>query len=227
MRDHDNWNQYFPKINWSTLEIADHKMLDVRNIIKNELGREVVKIFKIMKRNPRIFRIELDDDSVLRFEIIDLKLLPRIKLQEFVFLHHDGTPKIVFYKIIGNKIFKFSEWIYGKLVDEVNHNEIVNIKEPKTGLFITNGEINSTNLIWTIEEKIFIIDHDKLCTVNESGLDQMVVKNIVKRIQFKDRRDMFLKGYSEYRDIDGILKFGKKCGWTWGKRKIKPAHPGT
>jgi len=153
MKNHDNWNQYFPKINWSILEIPDNKMAKVRNMIKDELGRKVVKIFKIMKRNPRIFRIELDDDRVLRFEILDLKLLGRIKLQEFVFLHHDGTPKIVFYKTIGSKIFKFGEWICGKLVAEVLDEKIVNIKigemlaklnnvkDPKTGLFITNGEI--------------------------------------------------------------------------------------
>ena len=199
-----------------------------------EMGREVVKIFKIMKSNPRVFRVELDDGSVLRFETIPLKVLHRIEFQELALLHHhDGMPKIIFYKIIDNIIYKFSEWIYGKIVAEVVDVERVhiktgemlaklnNIQDPKTGLFLTNGEISSTNLIWTKEENIFIIDHDRFTAENENGLDRMVVKNIAKRIQYKDRMHMFLKGYSKYRDIDGVLKCGKKLNWTWGGKKLK------
>lgn len=234
-RDHE-WHSYFNKINWSIKEIDVATMLNVKSMVKEVLDKDVIKIFKIIKRNPRIFRLELDCGTVLRFEIMPLKSLHLIKLQEIALLHHDGTPKIIFYKIIGKRIFKFSEWIHGKVVAEVKHLEKVNvkigemlaklnnIKDPKTGLFLTNGEIAMTNLIWTKEEKIFAIDHDRLCSVNESGLDKMVLKNIVKRIQYKDRADMFLDGYSKYRDITNILKIGNESNWSWGKRKIKPAY---
>jgi hypothetical protein len=233
MKNNYKWNSYFKEINWSIKEININGMINVKQMVKEELNKDIVKIFKIMKPNPRIFRIELDDKTVLRFEIMPAQSLHLIKLHELSFLYHDGTPEVIFYKVIGNKIFKFSEWIHGKLVSEVKHLEKVNVKigemlaklnniqDPKTGLFITNGEISMSNLIWTKDEKVFVIDHDRLRAVKENNLDEIVLKNMVKRIQYKDRIDMFLDGYSKYRDITGILKIANERNWTWGKRKLR------
>lgn len=236
MKKDNKWHSYFSKINWTIKKIKINSMLNVRDMIKEELNKDVIRIFKIMKKNPRIFRIELNDGTVLRFEIISLKDLHKIEIQDIASMYHDGTPKVIFYKIVGKKIFKFSEWIHGKLVTEIMHLEKVNvktgellgklnnIKDPKTGLFITNGEISSTNLIWTKDEKVFSIDQGQLCAVSEKNLDIIVVKTIVKRIRYKDRSDMFLKGYSKYRDISGVLKIGNEKKWKWGHREMIPPY---
>ena len=225
------WYGYFSKINWSIKEIPIKTMVTVCNMVKEKLNKDVVKIFKIIKKNPRIFRLELSDGSVLRFEIIDLKFFHLIELQEEALLHHKGTPKIIFYKTVGKKIFKFSEWIHGKTVSEVQHLEKVfitvgetlaqlnNIEYKSTGLYLTNGELNITNVIWTEDEKIFIIDHDRLKAVEESKLDFFVLQNLIKRMQYRDRVDMFLSGYSKYRSVDGVIKLGNKKDWTWKNKK--------
>lgn len=225
------WYGYFSEINWSIKKIPIRTMVGACNMVKEELNKDVVKIFKIMKRNPRIFRFELSDGSVLRFEIIDLKFFHLIELQEEALLHHKGTPKIIFYKILGKRIFKFSEWIHGKIVSEVQHMNKVfvtmgetlaqlnKIEYKSTGLYLTNSELGMSNVVWTEDEKIFIIDHDRLKAVKESKLDASVFINLVKRVIYKDRVDMFLRGYSKYRSVDGVIKLGNKKDWTWKNKK--------
>jgi len=236
-QDHE-WYKDFKKINWSIQKIDMSTMLRVKKMIKEVFNRDVVRCFKVIKRNPRVFRIELDDGTVMRFETVSRKLLPLIKLQEVAYLHHDGTPKVLFYKKVGRKFYKFSEWIDGQLVMAVQHLDKVqikigemmaklnNIKDPVTGLYITNSEINNTNLIWTKDEKIFSIDQDTLRALSQKGLDLIIFKNIVKRTKYKDRADMFLKGYSRYRDTSGILKVGNARNWTFGKKSMKRTFKG-
>jgi hypothetical protein len=237
MKQEHKWDSHFSKINWSTKEINHNEMRDAIDMVKTELNKNVLKILKIMKRNPRVFRLELDDQSVLRFDRFRYEAgrLNMIRLQEIVLEKYNCIAKIITYKKIGRKLLQLSEWVDGYLLAEVAHNEKVmrktgemfaklnNILDPKTGLFITIGEINNTSMIWTEDEKPVIIDLGTIRALKTNGIDEVVLKNLVKRIQYKDRADMFLEGYSKYRDIDGILKLANESNWSWGKRKIKPA----
>ena len=235
MNQDNEWYSYFSKINWSIQEINKNQKPApaIKNMIKEELNKNVLRIVKVIKRNPRVYRVELDDGTVLRFEIMNLAEHNKILLQNTANLYHDGTPKIIFYKIVGERIFKFSEWIHGKLIAEVEHLEEVNIKTgemfaklnnikyPKTGLFITVGEINNTSMIWTEDKRLVIIDQGTIRALSEAGIDGVVYKNLIKRIKYKKRIDMFLEGYSKHRDISGILKMAKENNWTFRKKKAK------
>lgn len=235
MKQDNEWYSHFSKLNWSIkkININQKPALAIKNMIKKELNKDVLRIFKVMKRNPRVYRVELNDGTVLRFEVVSLNSLKMINLQNTASLYHDGTPKIIFYKKVGKKIFKFSEWIHGKLLAEVSHLEEVNIKagemfaklnnikDPKTGLFITIGEINNTSMIWTEDKRLVIIDQGTIRALTENKIDGVVYKNLVKRMKYKKRIDMFLQGYSKHRDISNILKIANKRNWTFGKKRVK------
>ena len=233
-QDH-KWDDYFSKINWSTTEISRYEMLDAIDMVKTELNKNVLKILKIMKRNPRVFRIELDDQTAVRFERFHHRAgeLNMVRLQEIVLEKYDCIPRIISYKKSGRNILQLSEWIDGYLYGEVAHIEKViretgemyaklnNIRDPKTGLFITVSEINSTSIVWNKDENPVIVDLGTIRALNEGGIDATVYKNLVKRIVYKKRIDIFLDGYSKYRDISGVLKLAKKHSWTFGKKKVK------
>ena len=235
MKKDNEWYSHFSKLNWSIkeIDINERPGLTIKNMIKKELNKDVLRIFKVMKRNPRVYKVDLNDGTVLRFEIMNLAEHNKILLQNTANLYHDGTPKIIFYKIVGKRIFKFSEWIHGKLLAEVSHLEEVNIKEgemfaklnnikdPKTGLFITIGEINNTSMIWTEDRRLVIIDQGTIRALSEAGIDGVVYKNLIKRVKYKKRIDMFLEGYSKHRDISNILKIANKSNWRFGKKKLK------
>jgi len=235
MNQEHKWDSYFSKINWSTKEINHREMPDAVDMVKKELNKKVLKILKIMKRKPKVFRLELVDQTVLRFDKFRYRteILNRIRLQEIVLEKYDYIPKIIAYKKSGKNLLQLSEWINGYLFAEVAHNEKVirktgemfaklnNMRDSETGLFITVSEINNTNIIWTEDEKPVIIDLGTIRAVKTNGIDEVVYKNLVKRIVYKKRIDIFLDGYSKYRDISGVLKLAKSRNWTFGKKKIK------
>jgi hypothetical protein len=233
-QDH-KWDEYFHKMNWSTKEIDKFGMKGVIDMVKTELNKDVLKILKIMKGKGSCIRLELDDQTALRFDRfrnVD-KNIEMIRLEEIVLENYDCIPKIISYKKSGKKILKLSEWIDGYLWVEVKRLEKVNrkigemfaklnnLKDPNSGLFITVSDINKTNIIWDKDENPIIVDLGTIRVENKSGIDQVVYKNLVKRVVYKDRIDVFLDGYSTYRDISGILKISKEKNWTFGKRKIK------
>lgn len=235
MSQKHKWDSYFPTINWKVIEIDRNKMTDAILMVKEELNKDVLKILKIIKHNPKNFRLELDDQTALRFDRFwySNMELNMIKLHEIVLKNYNCVPKIISYKKVGNKLLKLSEWINGYLWGEVSHIEKVNkkigemyaklnnLKDPKTGLFITVSEINNTGIIWTEDETPVIVDVGTIRSLNKNGIDNVVYKNLVKRVVYKDRIDTFLEGYSKHRDISGILELAKKNNWTYGKRRMK------
>jgi hypothetical protein len=235
MNQNHKWDEYFSHINWSTKQIDRTHMNDAIDIVKKELNRDVVKILKIMKKHPRVFRLELDDKTVLRFERIRYNnvILNNIRLERVVLKKYKCIPKIIYCKRGGAGLLKLSEWIdgflFGELKEDLEANKKIgemyaklnNIQDPKTGLFITVSEINNTNIVFNVNGDPIIVDLETIRSVNKKGIDSAVYKNLVKRIVYKDRIDMFLNGYSKYRDISGILELAKKNNWRHGKRKMK------
>jgi len=235
MSQEHKWDSYFDHINWRVVEIDHATMTDAISMVQEVLKKDVIKIIKIMKRNPKVFRLELNDQTNLRFDRFpyDDVHLNMIKLHEIILKNYDCVPKIISYKKVGKKILKLSEWIDGYLWAEVSHIEKVNknigeiyakinnLQDPKTGLFITIGEINNTSTIWTENETPVIVDLGTIRCLNKGGIDHTVYKNLVKRVVYKDRIDVFLDGYSKHRDISGILELAKKHNWTFGKRKAR------
>ena len=97
-----------------------------------------------------------------------------------------------------------------------------NIKDPKTNLYITISDLNSTNILWTNKDEIpIIVDVGTIRSLKKEGIDKVVYKTLIKRIKYKNRIDMFLEGYSKYRDISRILKMEKNRNWKYGKKKLK------
>ena len=235
MNQKHKWDTHFSKINWHTKEIPHNNMTDAVDMVKTELNKDVLKILKIMKSNPKVFRLELDDQTVLRFDRFQYEpgRLTMIRFQEIILEKYDCIPKIISYKKNGKRLLQLSEWINGYLYTEVAHDENIirktgemfaklnNIRAPKNGLFITVSDINGTNIIWSEDEKPVIVDLGTIRVLKKSGIDKIVYKNLVKRIVYKKRIDIFLDGYSKYRDISGILKLADNNNWTFGERKIK------
>ena len=139
---------------------------------------------------------------------------------------------------IANKIKELKPWY-----QHINLNGIMTIKKGDKYVHAKAGEhtwktiktflpssldnmrisdLNSTNILWTNKDEIpIIVDVGTIRALEKEGIDNVVYKTLVKRIQYKNRIDMFLEGYSKYRDISGILNIAKKNNWTYGKRKLK------
>ena len=46
------WDSYFHNINWSVREINKNEMSDAIKMVKEELGKNVVRVLQVVKRAP-------------------------------------------------------------------------------------------------------------------------------------------------------------------------------
>ena len=195
---------------------------NIKKVIKKKLGKEVIssigigfrgkkiKAYKIIIKNGDPLRLDIKKhtDEITRLQIIANKT--DIEIPKVVFVHGH---------------YKCSEWIEGIMLHQVwNIAEVfvktgdlvarLNlIKDPLTKEFLVNGEVSSTNAIWTPDKKVYIIDQGRMRT--NSNPDKSVVMILLKRIREKERINLFLKTYSKYRDIDNIMKMIEKRNWKW------------
>lgn len=203
------------------LKIRRKLFRNIKNIVEEHLNKIVIDGVAIMKgpNSIKVCKLSLDDGTFLRLDIKYRKEITR--LQMVAVENGIEIPKVVL--CIGK--YKFSEWIDGFMLKEVNNirevyvkfGEVIarlnNVRDPITNKFLENADINSRNAIWTKDKKIYIIDHGKLKTTSDPDISVCVI--ILKRISEKERIDAFLEGYSKYRNIDKIVQLSGEQNWNW------------
>jgi len=209
-------------------KIKSNLLRNLKNIVKKHLNKTVIDGVAIMGYNGKKIKtckISLDDGTFLRFDRKNQKEITR--LQMMAVENGIEIPKVV----LCVRGYKFSEWIDGFMLRDVcnigeayiKFGEVVarlnNVKDPRNNNFLQNADINSTNVIWTEDKKIYIIDHGKLKTSPRP--DTSVRTILLKRISEKERIDAFLKGYSKYRNIDKIIELLDKHNWRWKDRILR------
>ena len=134
-----------------------------------------------------------------------------------------NIPKILF--VDKNKRYKISEWIdgvdivyvftipevfikCGELLGKLNL-----IKDEKTGMCLSNVDFSSSNIIWTVDKKIYLIDMGKLRWTKSPEVT--VVQVLLKRIKAKDKIDSFLEGYLKFGPIEKIIEICEQKNWKW------------
>jgi len=208
-------------MNLFDIKPVEGKLLkNIRNIIKNKLNKKVVSGIKICRRNKvKACKIIIENDDPLRLDIKYSRLITR--LQMVANKTDIEIPKVIL--IEGQ--YKFSEWIEGVMIRDVwDVNEVLIksgdligrlnlIKDPVTNYFLTNSEFSGTNAVWTKDKKVYIVDHGRM--KSQLNPDDSVVALLLKRIQKKERINLFLKGYSKYRDVTNIIKGLDERNWQW------------
>jgi hypothetical protein len=208
-------------MNLFDIKPVEGKLLkNIRNIIKNKLNKKVVSGIKICRKNKvKACKIIIENDDPLRLDINYHQ--PTTRLQMIANKTDIEIPKVIF--IEGQ--YKFSEWIEGVMIRDVwDVNEVLIksgdligrlnlIKNPVNNHFLTNSEFSGTNAVWTKDKKVYIVDHGRM--KSQLNPDDSVVALLLKRIQKKERINLFLKGYSKYRDITNIIKSLDEKNWQW------------
>ena len=198
----------------------------VKGIVGKKLNKKVFKVDKICNSSSKVvktYKISLKNGLCLR---LDIKFNPELtRLQKVAFENNIEIPKVIFEE----GIYKFSEWIDGVMLARVwdiaevfkKSGDLIGrlslIKDPISNKFLTNSEFSSTNVIWSKDKKIYIVDHDRLKTV--SNPDKSIVQILLKRIRNKERINLFLEAYSKHRSIDNIMKEIEKRNWNWDAKK--------
>lgn len=203
--------------------MGEFKESNIRKLIFKEFHKTIKEIVKL-KPNRHIYKIILNDNSIIRLDIGTFT--PEInRLQQIAINHNINIPKI----IKSSSRYKMSEWILGvRLLDVWDTREVFYksgelmaklnlIIDPKTGGNLTNTEFSSTNAVWTPNKEVYIIDHDKLKSTNNIEIDLMPV--LLKRIRNKERIEIFLSGYLKFRDTNKIIEELDKRNWQWSIEK--------
>ena len=71
--------------------------------------------------------------------------------------------------------------------------------------------------MWTKDKRIFIIDHGRMKVSKD--IDSSLQKVLLKRLLNKRERDLFLEGYSKYRNPDRIIEIANKKNWMWIRKR--------
>jgi len=205
---------------FNTQPIEKKQLQIIRNMVKKNLNKKVVSGIEICKKKKvKARKIIIKGSNPLRLDINfpeNITILQKIANKTDI-----EIPKIIF---IEGK-YKYSEWIEGVMIRDVfNINEVLIksgdligrlnlIKDPQNNYFLTNGEFSGSNAIWTKDRKVYIIDHGRM--KSKANPDMSVIKLLLKRIQKKERINLFLEGYSKHRNTDNIIKGLEDRNWKW------------
>jgi len=165
----------------------------------------------------KTYKIITDENLLLRLDIKHLE--SKTKLQLIVNKYDIEIPRII--GIFGK--YKVSEWIDGTMLLNVVDIPEVFIKSGELmarlnsikidNKFVTNSEFSLSNAIWTKDKKVYLIDHGKMRLVNNT--DKSIVQILLKRIKDKTNIELFLKGYSKYKEIYKIKQILDKYNYNW------------
>lgn len=218
--------------------IKSEEFLGVANGISMEMLKKKTKsVFRIMKKGPVIWKLILEDDTVVRLDKNYKQLQTR--LQEIAWNNGGRVNKVYGEIPMGRAKFKLSEWIDGKMVYNFPNDANVYREWGETmallnlitykSLFLCNSEASGPNTIFSnVDKKVYIVDHDRLrAHKNPNGC---IVQLLLKRVREKQRFNLFIEGYKKHRPVEGIMAGMKKRNWEWsseGKtrrlRKLPPA----
>jgi len=197
------------------VSVHGKKLKKINNLTKRFLGKGTKRAFSL-KTNNVVFKVELVNKRFVRLDMdYEIRL---IEIQR-VGVVSGVIPNIISCSQTGKRLvkFKFSEWIDGVMLLTVWDLEkpfvkfgesVARLNEVKCkNMFLINGDMNSGNVIWTKDEEVYIIDLCKLKLVeSEYQVDVAAASHIVKKLKNKKRAELFLEGYSKFRNISEIRK---------------------
>jgi hypothetical protein len=217
---------------FNNINIIGERFDNLKKTILKEIGKETKQIIKV-RNNRQIYKILLNTNINIR---LDIGSIPEVdRLQQIAIDNNINIPKIIKIIKIKNKFYKFSEWIDGDLLYHVwNTKEVFYksgelmaklnlVKDLKTNKYLNNTEFSSTNALWTPDKEIYIIDHGKLRTTD--NIDGSLMPVLLKRIRNKERIEIFLSGYSKYRDTNKIIEELNKRNWQWPNKPLQKRGP--
>ena len=195
------------------VDVQGKMLKKIDNMTKRILKKGTKRAF-CLKTNNVVFKVELMNK---RFVRLDMNYKSKLVEMQKIGLASGVIPNIVSYSQVGTQFVKFSEWIDGVMLLLVWNLEKPFVKFGESvarlnnvkykNMFLINSDMNSGNVIWTKDEKVYIIDLCKLKLVgNEYRVDASVATHIVKKLKNKKRANLFLEGYSKYRNVDNIKK---------------------
>ena len=209
---------------YDNIVIIGPRLEKMKLLVKSHIGRIPKKIIHIRK-NRQVYKLVFKKISPMR---LDIGYPPKIaRMQQIAYDNKIEVPKIIKLVGKGKTGYKYSEWITGVLLMHVwNLAEVFYksgdlmgrmnlVQDPVDGKFLSNSEWSAPNAVWTPDKKIYIIDHGRMKTVEKT--DMTVVKVVLKRIRNKERINVFLDGYSQYKNVDFIKKQIEARNWYWNK----------
>jgi hypothetical protein len=210
--------------NFDNVKLSGKKFNYFKNIIEKEFNKKINEVVRI-RMNRKVYRITFEDGQQIRLDIEFPDQTNR--LQSLLSDKDVNIPKIIKIFKADKQTFKASEWISGILLYSVWDLAEVFYKSgellAKMNLiqfenkFCTNTEFSSTNVVWTPDKKVYIIDQGKLVLTEYP--DHYIMMILLKRIRNRERIEEFLKGYSNYRNIDEIRNSIEKKNWEWSSIK--------
>jgi hypothetical protein len=229
---------------FTTSKVRDKMFFkQVRAICKEFLPLTLTEIERIHKpTNKNLFILNFGLEKKLRLECISpKKYIAVAELRHLLEDNNINVSKLFSYTHKTNKgaLIVISEWIYGEefhlklksksLSKESRENLFIDYGDllgkmnsiKVDDLHVLNSDIGLPNIIVTEENKLFIIDHQKLKLVSDARRVSEIVKLVLKRIKLRSRIDYFLIGYGRYFDTKDIIQRCEDHNWLWwGKKKI-------
>lgn len=212
---------------WDNIEIKDEKLTAIRRIFREKGYPEVSKVIQVSKIRP-VYRVYTKIGGSIRFDWGYVSE-EAIRLQSLAFGQGVSVPRLLSFCKRDGMIFKFSEWVEGKEIIFVWNKakmfieagkmlgHLQSVKDPKTGLRLFNKGFTSKNAVWTNYDKVNFVDCDKLALRenDDKFLDYEMAKTSIKRIAERKRIDLFMKGYSNYRNPESVYGLMKSMNWNW------------
>lgn len=206
------------------IKLKDKEFYIIANKLK-ENGIETKFIFKLRK-DINVYMIKLKEKGFIRLDIFNKKRVSKLNFlyQNLAYDNNVNVPKIFSIIEYDNEIWKISQWITGTRTDKVwNYSKVfiqfgkeiakLNlIKDSSSDTNLAYFDLSKINQIWSRNKDLYIIDVNFGLVKN---VDKYVVKNLIMGLRTKNRIQLFLEGYQQYRSTNRILKLLNKSQWKW------------
>jgi len=195
------------------------QLSSIKKIFYKKFKIKVKCVFKIVESKDKIVhRVNLESGTNVRLDIFLRQ--KRVPHEEFLYQKLAYENCIHVAKMIGileveNITWKVSEWIEGVRIGDVwNLSKMFKkcgeqiaklnlIKDPESGNYLWFNDFNKINLIWTKKEEVYLID---FYVRPVPDIDKWTADTILAGIKTKEKINLFLEGYSKYRDVTKIIK---------------------
>jgi len=213
------------------IEIKGREMFRFRSILQRYFGiADINKILYVIE-GKHVYHIILNNGKHIRLDMHEEISKDGIDYQrrkasyhKFAYRNNVNVPKVIGTYITPNGFYKCCVWVKGQRIGYVWNlphvfqkagKEIAKInclKHPDSDWYLGYNDFTKPNAIWTKKQDIFLVDVE---IQPKEDITFSVVKILLKNIGDKDRIEWFLRGYSEIRDTEDIVKELKKRNYKW------------
>ena len=194
----------------------------MKDKISRFIGKPVKEMVVVNKRITKSYKVDCEDGTTYRYD--DKYPSCYNQLQLMAWDRGINVPRVL--KRVGKE--RLSEWIEGVELISVWHideaiiaagevmAQINNVQCGWTEWWLINTDINRRNFIWTADKEIYMIDwnHSRLVPTKEES-NRIAAASTMKRMQDRDKIELFLRGYKKHRDIKEIRKILECFDYQW------------